>query len=318
MAKGLLLAGEPMGLLIAQSEGSLDSVAGFTLAVAGAEFNVATGAARLGHFVSYLTKLGNDPFGTRITNTLTANKIDSSNVLTSDTNTTGFMLKSKVSKGDPVIFYFRKGSAASTLDASDVEKIDFSKFDYVHLTGIFPALTDSTRAAMMALIKKAKELGLFISFDPNLRPQLWPSQEVMVKTLNELASYADLVLPGCGEGKILCGSEDPSKINDFYRSLGARMVVTKLGPDGALVREGDNEYKVPGFIIDKVVDTVGAGDGFACGVITGLMEGLSLEKAVERGAAIGAIQCTFAGDNEGLPTQEQLKEFMQSHKRVAL
>lgn len=318
MAKGLLLAGEPMGLLIAQSEGSLDSVAGFTLAVAGAEFNVATGAARLGHFVSYLTKLGNDPFGTRITNTLTANKIDSSNVLTSDTNTTGFMLKSKVSKGDPEIFYFRKGSAASTLDASDVEKIDFSKFDYVHLTGIFPALTDSTRAAIMALIKKAKELGLFISFDPNLRPQLWPSQEVMVKTLNELASYADLVLPGCGEGKILCGSEDPSKINDFYRSLGARMVVTKLGPDGALVREGDNEYKVPGFIIDKVVDTVGAGDGFACGVITGLMEGLSLEKAVERGAAIGAIQCTFAGDNEGLPTQEQLKEFMQTHKRVAL
>lgn len=318
MAKGLLLAGEPMGLLIAQSEGSLDSVEGFTLAVAGAEFNVATGAARLGHFVSYLTKLGNDPFGTRITNTLTANKIDSSNVLTSDTNTTGFMLKSKVSKGDPEIFYFRKGSAASTLDASDVEKIDFSKFDYVHLTGIFPALTDSTRAAMMALIKKAKELGLFISFDPNLRPQLWPSQEVMVKTLNELASYADLVLPGCGEGKILCGSEDPSKINDFYRSLGARMVVTKLGPDGALVREGDNEYKVPGFIIDKVVDTVGAGDGFACGVITGLMEGLSLEKAVERGAAIGAIQCTFAGDNEGLPTQEQLKEFIQSHKRVAL
>ena len=318
MAKGLLLAGEPMGLLIAQSEGSLDSVAGFTLAVAGAEFNVATGAARLGHFVSYLTKLGNDPFGTRITNTLTANKIDSSNVLTSDTNTTGFMLKSKVSKADPEIFYFRKGSAASTLDASDVEKIDFNKFDYVHLTGIFPALTDSTRAAMMALIKKAKELGLFISFDPNLRPQLWPSQEVMVKTLNELASYADLVLPGCGEGKILCGSEDPSKINDFYRSLGARMVVTKLGPDGALVRESDNEYKVPGFIIDKVVDTVGAGDGFACGVITGLMEGLSLEKAVERGAAIGAIQCTFAGDNEGLPTQEQLKEFMQSHKRVAL
>lgn len=318
MAKGLLLAGEPMGLLIAQSEGSLDSVEGFTLAVAGAEFNVATGAARLGHFVSYLTKLGNDPFGTRITNTLTANKIDSSNVLTSDTNTTGFMLKSKVSKGDPEIFYFRKGSAASTLDASDVEKIDFSNFDYVHLTGIFPALTDSTRAAMMDLIKKAKELGLFISFDPNLRPQLWPSQEVMVKTLNELASYADLVLPGCGEGKILCGSEDPSKINDFYRSLGARMVVTKLGPDGALVREGDNEYKVPGFIIDKVVDTVGAGDGFACGVITGLMEGLSLEKAVERGAAIGAIQCTFAGDNEGLPTQEQLKEFIQSHKRVAL
>lgn len=318
MAKGLLLAGEPMGLLIAQSEGSLDSVDGYSLAVAGAEFNVATGAARLGHYVSYLTKLGDDPFGKLIARTLRNNKIDDNNVLYTNERTTGFMLKSKVTKGDPEIFYFRKGSAASTLSAADVENVDFSKFSHIHLTGIFPALTDSTREAMMSLIKKARQAGLFISFDPNLRPQLWPSTEVMVKTLNELATYADLVLPGCGEGKILCGSEDPSKINDFYISLGAKMVVTKLGPDGALVRDGDKEFTVPGFIIDKVVDTVGAGDGFACGVITSLMEGLSLDKAAERGCAIGAIQCTFAGDNEGLPTPELLQDFMDNHKRVAL
>lgn len=318
MAKGLLLAGEPMGLLIAQSEGSLDSVAGYSLAVAGAEFNVATGAARLGHYVSYFTKLGDDPFGKLIARTLRNNKIDDGNVLYTKERTTGFMLKSKVSKGDPEIFYFRKGSAASTLSSEDVEHIDFSKFSHVHLTGIFPALTDSTRAAMMTLIKKAREANLFISFDPNLRPQLWPSQEVMVKTLNELATYADLVLPGEGEGKILCGSEDAHKINDFYQSLGAKMVVTKLGPKGALVRNGSSETTVPGFIIDKVVDTVGAGDGFACGVLTGLMEGLSLEQAAERGCAIGAIQCTFSGDNEGLPTPELLKAFMDSHQRVVL
>ncbi|HIV54284.1 MAG TPA: sugar kinase [Candidatus Anaerobiospirillum stercoravium] len=318
MAKGLLLAGEPMGLLIAQSEGSLDSVEGYSLAVAGAEFNVATGAARLGHYVSYLTKLGDDPFGKLIARTLRNNKIDDGNVLYTKERTTGFMLKSKVSKGDPEIFYFRKGSAASALSPDDVEHIDFSKFSHVHLTGIFPALTDSTRAAMMTLIKKAREANLFISFDPNLRPQLWPSQEVMVKTLNELATYADLVLPGEGEGKILCGSEDAHKINDFYQSLGAKMVVTKLGPKGALVRNGSSETTVPGFIIDKVVDTVGAGDGFACGVLTGLMEGLSLEQAAERGCAIGAIQCTFSGDNEGLPTPELLKAFMDSHQRVAL
>ena len=67
--------------------------------------------------------------------------------------------------------------------------------------------------------------------------------------------------------------------------------------------------------IDKVVDTVGAGDGFACGVLTGLMEGLPLEKCVERACAIGAIQCTFVGDNEGLPTPEQLKTFMETHAR---
>lgn len=318
MAKGVLLAGEPMGLLIAQNEGSLDSVTGYSLAVAGAEFNVATGVARLGHNVSYLTKLGDDPFGKLIARTLRNNKIDDSLVIYTKERTTGFMLKSKVSKGDPEIFYFRKGSAASTLSVEDVEKIDFSKFSNIHLTGILPALTESTLNATKLMLKKAREAGLFISFDPNLRPQLWPSKEIMAKTLNEFASQADLVLPGNGEGEFLCGTTDPKAINEFYLKNGAKTVVTKCGPKGALCSCADGkEFMTHGFIIDKVVDTVGAGDGFACGVVTGLMEGLSLEAAVERGCAIGAIQCTFVGDNEGLPTPEQLKTFIETHKRTA-
>lgn len=318
MGKGLVLAGEPMGLLIAQSEGPLDSVQGYSLAVAGAEFNVATGSARLGHKTAYLTKLGDDPFGKLITRTLRNNKIDDNLVIFSQDKRTGFMLKSKVSKGDPEIFYMRKGSAASTLSEEDVEKIDFTQFSHIHLTGILPALSDSTRAAVKLMLKKAREAGLFVSFDPNLRPQLWPSQEVMVSYINDLASNADLVLPGDGEGKILCGTTDPHEINAFYRNLGAKTVITKCGPKGALCLDGDREFMIPGFIIDKVVDTVGAGDGFATGVLTGLMEGLPLEKCVERACAIGAIQCTFVGDNEGLPTHEQLKAFMESHKRVQL
>ncbi len=318
MGKGLLLAGEPMGLLIAQTEGSLDTVKGYRLAVAGAEFNVATGSARLGHNTAYLTKLGDDPFGKLISRTLNENGIDNSLVIYSNERRTGFMLKSKVSKGDPEIFYFRAGSAASTLSEEDVEKIDFTKFSNIHLTGILPALSDSTRAAVKLMLKKAREANLFVSFDPNLRPQLWPSQEVMVSYINELASKADLVLPGDGEGKILCGTTDAHEINKFYLGLGAKTVVTKCGPKGALISDGKTDTMVPGFIIDKVVDTVGAGDGFAAGTLTGLMEGLPIEKAVERGCAIGAIQCTFVGDNEGLPTPEQLKAFMDSHKRVQL
>lgn len=318
MEPKLLLAGEPMGLLIAQTEGSLDSVKGYSLAVAGAEFNVATGVARLQHKVSYLTKLGDDPFGKLISRTLNDNGIDNSLVIYSKERPTGFMLKSKVSKGDPEIFYFRKGSAASTLSVEDVEKIDFTKFTHIHLTGILPALTAYTLEAVRLMLKKAKEAKLFISFDPNLRPQLWPSAEVMARTLNEFASQADLVLPGNGEGATLCGTTDAHEINKFYLGLGAKMVVTKVGPKGALFSDGSKEFMTPGFIIDKVVDTVGAGDGFACGVITALMEGKPVEKAVERGCAIGAIQCTFAGDNEGLPTPDQLQAFMDTHKRVQL
>ena len=66
---------------------------------------------------------------------------------------------------------------------------------------------------------------------------------------------------------------------------------------------------VDGYTVKKVVDTVGAGDGFATGVITGLMENLPLDKAVKRGTAIGAIQVMSRGDNEGLPTREELANF---------
>ena len=310
MKSGLILAGEPMGLLIAQSEGSLDSVSGYDLAVAGAEFNVAVGVARLGHRVTYMTKLGKDPFGERIIHVLDDNKIGNEFVAWSDEKKTGFMLKSRVSKGDPDIFYFRAGSAASTLSVEDVEKINFAEYSHIHLTGILPALTDTTRAAVNLMFDKARAAGLLISFDPNLRPQLWPSREVMIKSINEMAAKADIVLPGTAEGKILMGSDNPQEINRFYLANGAKTVITKCGSDGAYVSTADEKFMVSGFKVEKVVDTVGAGDGFAAGVITGLMENLSLKDAVRRGNAIGAIQVMSRGDNEGLPYPDQLKAFM--------
>ncbi len=311
MKTGLILAGEPMGLLIAQSEGSLDSVSGYDLAVAGAEFNVAIGTARLKHKVTYITKLGNDPFGKRIIRVLNENKIGNEFVSFSDERTTGFMLKGRVSKGDPDIFYFRKNSAASTLNVDDVANIDMTAYSNIHLTGILPALSQDTKKAVFKMIEKAKEAGLFISFDPNLRPQLWASQDEMVATINELASYADIVLPGQAEGKILVGTEDARAINDFYLNNGAKICVTKCGAKGAYVTTKDGEsYMVDGYKVEKVVDTVGAGDGFATGVVTGLMEGLPMKDAVKRGTAIGAIQVMSRGDNEGLPTREQLAAFM--------
>lgn len=110
----------------------------------------------------------------------------------------------------------------------------------------------------------------------------------MIQTINKLASYADLVLPGQAEGKILVGTDNEKEINDFYLQNGASICVTKCGSKGAYVSTKDGEgYMVEGYKVEKVVDTVGAGDGFATGVVTGLMEGLTLSEAVKRGTAIG-------------------------------
>lgn len=310
MEKGVLLVGEPMGLLIAQNEGPLDGVSGYSLAVAGAEFNVAVGLARLQLPVGYMTKLGDDPFGKRIVTVMGQNHIGTELVQFSAERPTGFMLKSRVSQGDPEIFYFRKGSAASTLSVQDVEQLDLSRYGALHFTGILPALSDSTRAATLRLVEKARAAGLFVSFDPNLRPQLWPDTATMVRTVNQLAGLADLVLPGVAEGEILCGSRDPDAISDFYLGLGAKTVVIKVGSKGAYLAQAAGRVMIPGFKVEKVVDTVGAGDGFAAGVLSALLDGLPLEQAVLRGNAIGAIQVTSRGDNDGLPTRLQLNDFM--------
>lgn len=315
MPKGVMLVGEPMGLLIAKIEGPLDRVSDYSLQVAGAEFNVAVGLARLQHNVTYLTRLGNDPFGKLIANVLKENSIGNEFISYSDEHSTGFMLKSRVTQGDPEIFYFRRNSAASTLSREDVENIDFSNYKLLHLTGILPALNLTTRDTVFFLIEKAREHQMTITFDPNLRPQLWESKEVMVETINKLASLCDIILPGEEEGEVLTGSSNVDDISDFYLDQGAQAVITKTGSKGAYLATKAERKVVSAFEVKKVVDTVGAGDGFAAGVISSIIEGENLEEATRRGNAIGAIQVMSRGDNDGLPTREQLADFMSVDQR---
>ncbi|MEG2087959.1 MAG: sugar kinase [Angelakisella sp.] len=315
MADRMLLVGEPMGLFIAQEEGPLDGVSGYTFAVAGAEYNVAVGMTRLGHAVDYITKLGSDPFGKRIAHSMAQNGICTTGLVWDKEHPTGFMLKSKVRQGDPEIFYFRKNSAASTLSVAEVDAIDLQGYSNLHMTGILPALSEHCLAASRRLLERARAAGLFVSFDPNLRPALWESREKMIAALNELAARCNLVLPGIAEGELLTGSRVPTEIAKRYHQMGVDTVVVKLGAQGAYASDGKQELTVAGFPVSHVVDTVGAGDGFAVGVVSALVEGLPLSQALRRGNAIGAIQVMSIGDNEGLPTPAELENFMKRGTR---
>jgi 2-dehydro-3-deoxygluconokinase len=186
-----------------------------------------------------------------------------------------------------------------------------------HLSGIFPAISKGAREAFRYLIRLLEKNHIRTTFDPNLRPQLWASTEEMVETINELAAHAEIVLPGINEGEILMGSRDPEAIADFYLNNGeaTQTVIVKLGTEGAYVKQKDGtQFTVPGFKVAKVVDTVGAGDGFAVGLITALIEEKSLKEAVVRANAIGAMAVQSPGDNDGYPTQQELEAFLQQQE----
>lgn len=312
-ATEFVLAGEAMALFIAREEKPFEEVTQWESAIAGAELNVSIGLTRLGHRASYLTALGDDVFGRMIRAFLKKNNISDALAFTNPDRQTGFMLKGKVSRGDPPIQYFRKGSAASALGVEETAScLDGREGGFLHMTGIFPALSESALAASEALMRAAREKGMTVTFDPNLRPQLWKDQRTMAETLNRLAGYADVFLPGVKEGKILCGEETPDGIAGYYLARGVKTVVVKTGAKGAYAATKDERVEEPTFRAEKIVDTVGAGDGFAAGVISAMAEGLPLRECVRRGNAIGTLQIMSVGDNTGLPDREQLERFMRT------
>lgn len=97
---------------------------------------------------------------------------------------------------------------------------------------------------------------------------------------------------------------------------GASFVAIKLGKEGAYFKTGTSDGFLEGCRVDRVVDTVGAGDGFAVGVISGVLDGLSYKDAVQRGNAIGALQVQAPGDMDGLPTREKLASFLSAQRTV--
>jgi len=309
-ALDVITIGEAMAMFVATKTGELSAVDHFIKRVAGAELNVATGLARLGLKVSWVSRVGNDSFGQFVLDTLKKEGIETAGVTLDDRYPTGFQLKSKVTDGtDPIVEYFRKGSAASHLSVEDFNPIRFTAARHLHLSGVAAALSASSYALLDHAAGAMKAAGKTISFDPNLRPVLWKSEAEMVEKLNHLAFQADWVLPGVKEGQILTGEKTPEGIADFYLNRGVKAVILKTGADGAWFKTADGEQgAVAAVKVENVVDTVGAGDGFAVGVVSALLEGKTLQQAITRGNIIGSLAIQVQGDSEGLPTREQLGE----------
>jgi len=238
----VLTYGEAMAMFVANETGPLAGVDQFTKRIAGADLNVAIGLSRLGFKVGWMSRVGRDSFGQYVLDTLAKEGIDASHVTVDARYPTGFQLKSKHDDGsDPAVEYFRKGSAASHLSLDDYAADYALGARHLHLTGVAPAISASSCELAFHLAQEMRAAGKTISFDPNLRPTLWPSREAMVASLNALAALADWVLPGIGEGRTLTGFDKPEDIARFYLEAGARGVIVKLGAQGAYFRTGDHD-----------------------------------------------------------------------------
>ncbi|PKH21499.1 2-dehydro-3-deoxygluconokinase [Pseudomonas sp. 43NM1] len=315
----ILSFGETMAMFVAEQNGDLAAVGHFHKRIAGADSNVAIGLSRLGFNVAWLSRVGDDSLGRFVIDTLEKEGLDCRHVAVDFAHPTGFQLKSRADDGsDPRVEYFRRGSAASHMSVQSINS-ELLNARHLHATGIPPALSASAREMSLELMTRMRDAGRSVSFDPNLRPSLWATEQQMITEINRLAALAHWVLPGLSEGRLLTGFDDPADIAAFYLDQGAEAVAIKLGPHGAYYRTQLDQGFVAGVPVQTVVDTVGAGDGFAVGMISALLENHSFAEAVQRANWVGSRAVQSRGDMEGLPTRiEMSAEFSTADREQAL
>lgn len=312
----LVTFGESMVVFNPQSNRPLRYVNTFEKTVGGAESNIATALAKLNHTVGWFSKLSNDEFGRYLISTIRGEGVDTSRVILDENNSTGIIFKEYYQRSNPNVYYYRKNSAASTISPDDIDEEYIKSAKILHLTGITPALSESAREAVYKAIEIAKANDVLISFDPNVRLKLWTVDEAK-KVLIDIANKADIIMPGLDEAELLLGITDKDEVCDYFLNKNAKIVAVKLGADGCYIKTKDQSYLAPGYdVSDMIVDTVGAGDGFAAGFLCGYLDNLSLKEIGEYANGMGAMATLSSGDMTGYPYFDQLMEFIGKKQGV--
>jgi len=303
--------GETMVLFSPDQNGQLRYAKDFTSRIAGAETNTLIGLAKLGYQTGWISKVGKDELGKRIVNSVRGEGVDTSFVQEDATAPTGLFLKEQTTANNARVIYYRNNSAASQMAPNDIEESYLAKAKILYITGITPALSDSCRETIFYAVDLAQRNGVKIVFDPNIRKTLLDEKSGR-GMLKELIGKSDIVLPGISEGEYLFDTKDCRKIAMECKRLGAKAAVVKLGEKGAYYSTDDQSGFAEPFAVEKVIDPIGAGDGFAAGVLSGLLDNLSIYESAKRGCAIGSMVTLVNGDIEGLPDKELLQEYMSS------
>jgi 2-dehydro-3-deoxygluconokinase len=307
--------GEALVVFVASPGEPLASATQFRRTVAGAEFNVAVGLARLGHEVSFIGRVGDDPHGQLVLRALRGEQVNTDGLLVDPSAPTGMLVRDAHADRPITVTYFRAGSAGSRLGAGQVTGHVVSPARILVATGITAMLSPSAREATFAAVRTARDAGVLVVVDPNIRRKLAPLAD-QLDDLRRLCAFADVVIAGEDEAAAISGISGPDpKIAGFFLDRGSQLVVIKRGAAGAWASDGLGCWSQPAFSV-RAVDPVGAGDAFAAGLLSALLAGLPISDALVRAAACGAMTVAVPGDIEGAPTLVEVGRFLEDGNAI--
>lgn len=221
--------------------------------------NVAISASRQGARSGIATRLGTDSFGDLLIRCWIEERVTIDAVARDDDAPTGLYFVRHGPDGHQ-FEYRRARSAASRLSPETLPREAIRSASLLHLSGITQAIGESVAQAGFAAIDEARAAGVKVSYDPNLRLQLWPLERARA-VIHEAMRKVDVALPGLEDARLLTDLSQPEAIARFYRDLGAKIVALTLGKEGSLVAFDDRIERVPPYPA-RLVDATGAGDCF--------------------------------------------------------
>lgn len=323
----VVTVGEVMALLLAPVGVPLGEASAYEQQHAGAESNVAVGLARLRHQVAFVSRLGDDRLGRRIHRDLRGEGVDVGSVTLDPQAPTGLLLRDALGHG-VCVDYHRAGSAATRMTPADLPLERIREARMLHLTGITAALSPTAHETALTAARTAREAGVAVVFDPNVRMRLASAERwrELVETFTDLA---DVLLVGADDAASV-GLDDPVA---WAHERGVGVVVLKDGARGAseshdpaAVRaralpptSSDNRaaWRRPAVAVRDVVDPVGAGDAFAAGWLSAWLRGRDPDRRLAEAAAVAACVVGTRGDVPGLPDPATRDRLLDGSQEVA-
>ena len=308
----VLVAGETLVDFIPDRPGPLATVERFSKRAGGAPANVAVALARLGETPLFWTRIARDPFGEFLTGRIEAEGIPDRFVERDEEVKTTLAFVTHDESADRGFSFYREDTADTRLSPGAVPDAVLQGLSWVHVGGV-TLTSEPSREATLDLAHRAREAGCTVSFDPNVRPELYSGD--LSELIGEALSLAHLVKasPDDLHGLDLGVDTDPEGLARAVCDRGPHTTLLTVGEDGALaVATGEapwsGEVRHPGYAVDPV-DTTGAGDAFLAGAIRSLVAGEDLGETLGFANAVAAAATTAEGAMTALPDRDRVERF---------
>ncbi|KMJ59260.1 fructokinase [Bacillus sp. LL01] len=282
----------------------------------GAPANVAVGVARLQVDSTFIGKVGNDVLGRFLQKTLSSYGVNTDSMVLTDDIRTGVVFVT-LEDGERSFDFYINPSADRFLTEKEIDEKLFDQNKILHF-GSISLISEPSRSATIKAVKFAKERGLIVSYDPNLRLGLWDSKEAAKEQIISMLPYADILKISEEELEFITGEKDIEKGAAKLEKYEIPLLLVTLGSEGSYAFTKDGHQHVPARKVETV-DTTGAGDAFVSGILymanewEGDVRSITLESAVEM-ATFASVSGSLAASEKGamtaLPTLDQVQSIL--------